>query len=65
MMRRSWDCCLPPFSSHKSLGNKTMKQELEGMAGGGTVDCVCAIIQHKKGFIIAVQRKLCICSYVD
>lgn len=24
-----------------------MRQELEGMAGGGTVDGVCAIIQQK------------------
>lgn len=47
-MRRSWDCCLPPFNRHKSLGDKTLRQELEAMAGGGTVDCICAIIQHKR-----------------
>ncbi len=49
MRRRSWDCCLPLFERHNSPGDKTMRQEQEGIGGGGVacVECVHAVIEDK------------------
>lgn len=47
--KRSWDCFLLVFERHNSPGDKTVRQEQEGMGegGAGCVEYVHAVIVDK------------------
>lgn len=60
MMRRSWDCCLLLFQRHNSPGDKTMRQEQEGIEkeGGWHVLTVSMLSQKTKQLCNCHARRL-------